>query len=149
MTGDPSERFTDEEWALLTDTPMVAGMLVATAGRLGNIRAILAVIGEYAATRERLASPLLAAIVDGPRGDVRARVGRRKALPQKAPPVLRAGIDVLARKASVDEREEFTRFVLAVAEAAARVGGDRRKTALSDVQAILSGAGRPSRSRAQ
>ncbi len=149
MTGDPRERFSDEEWALLTDTPMVAGMLVATTGRLGNIRAILAVIGEYAAARERMPGPLLAAILDGPRGDVRARVGRRKALPQKAPPVLRAGMDLLARKASDDEREEFVRFVLAVAEAAARVGGDRRKTALSDVQAILSGAGRSSRSRVQ
>ena len=145
MIGDPRERFSEEEWSLLTDTPMVAGMLVATAGRLGNIRAILAVIGEYAAARERLPGPLLAAILDGPRGDVRARVGRRKALPQKAPPVLRAGMDVLTRKASDDEREEFTRFVLAVAEAAARVGGDRREKTLCDVAAILSGAGPASR----
>ncbi len=139
MTDEARERFTDEEWALVIETPMVAGMLVATAGRLGNIRAILAVIGEYAATRERLPGPLLAAILDSPRPDVRARVGRRKTLPQKGPPVLRAGVDLVARKASNEEREEFTRFVLAVAEAAARVGGDKRKTALGDVAAILAG----------
>ncbi len=145
MTGDPRERFTDDEWALLTGTPMVAGMLVATAGRLGSIRAILAVIGEYAAARERLPGPLLAAILDGPKGNVRARVGRRKALPQKAPPVLHAGLDLLARKASDDEREEFTRFVLAVAEAAARVGGDRREKALGEVAAIFADAGRATR----
>jgi hypothetical protein len=141
MTGDPRERFTDEEWAFLTDAPMVAGMLVATAGRLGNVRAIFAVIGEYAATRERLPGPLLAAILDRPRPDVRARVGRRKTLPQKGPPVLRAGIDLLARKASDDEREEYTRFVLALAEAAARVGGDQRQAALRNVAAILSAGG--------
>lgn len=139
MTGHPRDRFTDEEWALLTDMPMIAGMLVATAGRVGNLRAMLAVIGEYAAARERFPGPLLAAILDGPRGNVRARVGRRKALPRKAPPALRAGMDLLARKASDEEREEFTRFVLAVAGAASRVGGDRRVEAVDSIAAILSG----------
>lgn len=137
MSGDPRERFTDEEWALLRDMPLVAAMLVATASRLGNIRATFAVIGEYAATRERLPGPLVAAVVDGPAPDVRARVGRRKTLARDGPPALRGGVDLLARKASDEEREEFTRFVLAVATAAARVGGERRQAALREVAAVL------------
>ena len=141
--GAPRERFTDEEWALLTDTPMVAAMVVSTAGRRGTIRATFAVVSEYAATRERHPGPLLAAILDAPASDVRARVGTRKALPREGPPVLRAGVVLLTRKASDEEREDLTSFVLAVAAAAACVGGERRQAALDEVAATLQDVRRP------
>ena len=61
--------------------------------------------------------------------------------------MLRAGVDLLTRKASDEEREELTSFVLAVAAAAARVGGERRQAALDEVAAILQDVRRPGRPR--
>ena len=133
------ERFTDCEWALLTDAPLLAGMRVLAAGRRGSVRGTFAVLGEYAAVCERGAGALVTAILAGPAPDVRARVRRRRELARAAAPTLREAMDVLARNACDEEREDYVRFVLDVAHAAARVGGERRQRALDEVIATVSG----------
>jgi hypothetical protein len=133
------ERFTDSEWALLTDAPLLTGMMVLAAGRRGSVRGTFEVIGEYAAVRERGAGALVPAILVGPAPNIRARVRRRRQLAGAAAPALREAMDILARKASDGEREDYVRFVLDVARAAARVGGEQRQRTLGGVIAIVSG----------
>jgi len=113
--------FNAEEWARLVEAPLLAGMRVVTASRGGKIRETVAMAKTYAKAREGQGeSELLDDLVASPPaidparplegGDVAAASAER----------LREAVGLLESKASPEEVEAYKRFVVAVAEAAAK-----------------------------
>jgi len=144
--------FNADEWTTVVEAPVLAGLRVVAAGRGGSIRESLAVAKVYAAARQNQGdSELLDALVASPPnvdtqqlrsggGDITSLSGER----------LHEGLRILGEKATPDEAEEYKRFVMEVAEAAARahkeggfigIGGKEvsaeEQAALDDLQAIL------------
>jgi hypothetical protein len=146
--------FNADEWSTVVEAPMLAGMRVVTAHRGGTIRESMAVAKVYAEARQRQGeSELLDALVSSPPavnpqglqggGDV-ASIGDAR---------LRESLRILNEKASPTEVEEYKRFVVEVAQAAAEahkeggfigIGGrqisDEEQAALDDIRETLNAA---------
>jgi hypothetical protein len=143
--------FNADEWSTLVEGPVLAGMRVITADRGGTIRESLAMGQVYAQARKGHGeSPLLDELVssapalDSERlratGDVGAASIER----------LREALRILEQKASPEEVEAYKRFVVNVAEAAAKahkeggfigIGGkqvsESEQAALDEIAATL------------
>jgi hypothetical protein len=143
--------FNAEEWTTVVEGPVLAGMRVVAAHRGGTIRESIAVAKVYGAAREAQGeSELLDALVSSPPavdaqqvragGDIGTVSGER----------LRDALRILREKGTPEEVEQFKRFVMEVAEAAAKahkeggfigIGGKQvsaeEQAALDDIQAIL------------
>jgi len=143
--------FNAEEWSTVVEGPLLAGLRVVAADRGGTIRESLAMGRVYTAARERHGeSELLDELVSSPpamdperlraSGDVRAAAQER----------LRDALEILSRKGSPEDVEAYGRFVLSVAEAAARahkeggfvgIGGkdvsESEQAALDEIAATL------------
>jgi hypothetical protein len=145
--------FNAEEWTTVVEAPVLAGMRVVAAGRGGTIRESLAVAKVYAAARQAQGdSALLDALVATPPA-VDAQQLRQGGgdLATVSDQRLREALRILAEKATPEEVEEYKRFVVEVAEAAAKahkeggfigIGGKEispeEQAALDDIQRILS-----------
>jgi hypothetical protein len=148
--------FNAEEWSTVVEGPLLAGLRVVTADRGGTLRESLAMGRVYTEARQRHGeSELLDELVSSPpamdpqrlraSGDVRAASAER----------LRDALGILGEKASPEDVEAYKRFVLSVAEAAARahkeggfvgIGGkdvsESEQAALDEIAATLgTGAG--------
>ena len=139
MTGKAN--FTDNEWALVLEGPPSAGMIVLTAQRGGTIREMIAMGKAYAEARQQHGeSELLDEIVAAKPEVDHTRYHSVEELKQHGLQHLRDALELLNRKATPDEVEDYKRFVLTLAEKVAnahREGGaevsDAERTAIEEI----------------
>ncbi len=143
--------FNADEWSTIAEGPLLAGMRVVTAARGGTIRESIAMGQTYAKARqEEGGSELLDDLVSAPPTVDPNRAREAGDLARASSERLREALGLLEQKASPDEADAYKRFVLAVAEAAARahkeggfmgVGGkqvsDEEEAALNEIAATL------------
>jgi hypothetical protein len=115
MTGKAD--FSPQEWTTVLEGPPSAGVMVATAARGGTFRESIAMGKAYAEARQQHgASELLDEIV-GARPEIDHTHFRSAGeLRQHSLQHLRDAIEVLQRKATPDEVEDYRRFVLTLAD---------------------------------
>jgi hypothetical protein len=143
--------FNAEEWSTVVEGPLLAGMRVITADRGGTIRESLAMGQVYAQARRRHGeSELLDDLVSSPPALDQERLRAAGDVGGASTERLREALEILEQKASPDELEAYKRFVVGVAEAAAKahkeggfigIGGkqvsESEQAALDEVQATL------------
>ena len=131
--------FSPSEWQLVLEGPPAAGLLVITASHGGTFRETIAMSKAYAEARaEHGDSELLDEIVaEKPRIERGGTVHSPEELRDQGLGCLNDATALLEQKATVEERDDYRRFVLAVANkvaAAHREGGKRVSPA--EAQAI-------------
>jgi hypothetical protein len=108
--------FSPSEWQLVLEGPPTAGLLVITASHGGMFRESIAMSKAYAEARAQHGeSELLDEIVaERPRME-RGKVHNPEELRDQGIDCLRDVTTLLGHKASVEERDDYRRFVLTVA----------------------------------
>jgi hypothetical protein len=117
MTG--KRDFNAEEWETLVRAPALTALRVITADRGGKIRESLSLGRAYDEARQRGGSELLEAIVSSPPSLDPSATRTPEQLAEQADQALREAIDLLERKATPEEVEDYRRFVLGVADTVA------------------------------
>ena len=111
MTGKAD--FTEEEWKVVLEAPPSAGMIVVTAGRGGTIRETFAIAKAYTEARQQHGeSELLDEIVAAKPAIDHSRYHSYDELKQHGLQRLRDAVELLSRKATPDELDDYRRFVL-------------------------------------
>src|SRR5947209_3151716 len=109
--------FTEQEWDAVLEGPPSAGMLIVTASKGGTFRETFAIGKAYAEARQQHgASELLDEIVAAKPEVDHTRYHSVEELKQHALQHVRDAIEVLQRKATPQEVEDYRKFVLALAE---------------------------------
>jgi hypothetical protein len=144
--------FNAEEWSVVVEGPLYAGMRVISAERGGTLRESLALGRVYKAAREEQGkSELLDELVKSPPSVDPSRVREEGAdVATVATERLRAAMAILEAKTTPEELDAYKRFVMTVAQAAASahkeggflgIGGkevsDAENRALDEVSAAL------------
>lgn len=140
--------FTKDEWDAVLEGPPSAGMIVVTAQRGGTIRETIAMAKAYSdARRQHGASELLDEIVAAKPEIDHHRYRSFDELEQHGLQHLRDAVEVLDRKATPDEVEEYRRFVLTLANQVAnahREGGgsvgEAEQSALDEIARTVGAA---------
>lgn len=146
--------FNAEEWSTIVEAPVLAGLRVVASDRGGTIRESVAVARVYSAAREQQGqSELLDEIVASPPAVDSERVKSAGDPATAASQRLSEALRILEEKATPDEVEAYKKFVLSVAEAAARahkeggfigIGGkevsEKEQAALDQISAELATA---------
>ena len=143
MTGRAD--FTEEEWELVLEGPPSAGMIVVTAQRGGTFRESIAMAKAYVeARRQHGESELLDEIVAAKPERDHTRYHSVEELRQHGLQHLRDAAQVLERKATPEEVEDYRRFVLTLAGRVAnahREGGemvsDAERATIEEISASL------------
>ena len=121
--------FTEDEWQLVAEGPVTAGMIVSTAQSGGTFRETFALSKAYAEARQAHGqSELLDAIVSDKPAFDRHRYHSPEDLRGLGLPRLHEAVALLEQKATADEVESYRGFVVALAEkvaAAHEEGGQR------------------------
>ena len=142
MTGKAD--FTEEEWDLLREGPAAAGMMVVTADRGGTLRETFAMAKAYGEARKQhgeseLLDELVAA---GPKRG--ARYHSTEELTAQGQQRLREAADLLTRKATSNELEDYRAFVVTLATKVAEAHrehdqqvSEREQAAISEIEASL------------
>jgi hypothetical protein len=137
--------FTPEEWHLLLEAPVTAGMIVVSAASGGTFRETFALARAYAeAHEEHEEGGLLGEILaEKPKFD-RHRFASTEELQEKGPQEVADAAALLRAKATPDELAAYQSFVLAVASrvaAAHKEHGEQvsapEQVALDEVRARL------------
>src|SRR5438105_9578152 len=142
--------FTQEEWDLILEGPPSAGIIVVTAQRGGTFRESFAIGRAYVDARQQHGdSELLDEIVAARPERDHTRYHSVEELKQAGLQHLRDAVELLERKASAEEVEDYRRFVLTLADRVAnahREGGeavsDAERTAIEEISASLGNADR-------
>src|SRR5947207_863653 len=123
MTGKAD--FSPQEWTAVLEGPPSAGVMVATAARGGTFRESIAMGKAYAEARQQHgASELLDEIV-GARPEIdHTHFRSAEELREHSLQHLRDAVEVIRRKATPEELEDYRRFVLTLAE---KVAGAHRE----------------------
>ena len=138
--------FSPSEWQLVLEGPPAAGLLVITASHGGTFRETMAMSKAYAEARaEHGDSELLDEIVaEKPRIERGGQVHNPEELRDQALGCLTDATALLGDKATVEERDDYRRFVVTVASkvaAAHREGGKQvspaEEQAIQDVTTAL------------
>jgi hypothetical protein len=138
--------FSPSEWQLVLEGPPTAGLLVITASHGGTIRETFAMSKAYAEARAQHGeSELLDEIVaERPRLEHGGHVHTPEELRDQSLDGLRDVTTLLADKVTAEERDDYRRFVLAVANkvaAAHREGGQQvspaEEQAIQDITTAL------------
>jgi hypothetical protein len=109
--------FTEQEWDAVLEGPPSAGLIVVTASKGGTFRETFAIGKAYAEARQQHgASELLDEIVSAKPEIDHTRYHSIEELKQHALQHVRDAIEVLQRKATPQEVEDYRKFVLALAE---------------------------------
>jgi hypothetical protein len=120
--------FTPEEWQVVLEGPPSAGMIVVTAQRGGTFRETIAMAKAYVEARKQHGeSELLDEIVSAKPEIDHTRYHSAEELKENGLQHLRDAVEVLTRKATPRELEDYKRFVLNLADKVAsahREGGD-------------------------
>ena len=141
--------FSPSEWQLVLEGPPTAGLLVITASRGGMFRETMAMSRAYVEARAQHGeSELLDEIVaEKPRTE-RGKVHNPEELRDQGLDCLRDVTALLEHKATVEERDDYRRFVLTVADkvaAAHREGGKQispaEEQAIQDITTALGTSG--------
>ena len=143
MTGKAD--FSPDEWELVQEGPPAAGLIVVTAERGGTLRETFSMAKAYVEARQQHgASELLDEIVSAKPEVDRARHASFDQLKEYGLRRLREAVEVLERKATPEEVEDYRRFVLTLAErvaAAHKEGGqpvsDAERAAVDEIAAAL------------
>jgi hypothetical protein len=143
MTGKAD--FTEEEWKLVLEGPPSAGMIVVTAQRGGSFRETVAMAKAYAEARQQHGqSELLDEIASAKPEIDHTRYGSVDELRHHGLQHLKDAVTLLGQKATPDEVEAYTRFVLSLADRVAsahREGGvavsDAERTAIEQIAAAI------------
>ena len=122
--------FSPSEWQLVLEGPPTAGLLVITASRGGTWRETFAMSKAYVEARSQHGeSELLDELVaDKPRMERGGQVHNPEELSDQGLDLLNNVTALLSDKATVEERDDYRRFVLTVANkvaAAHREGGEQ------------------------
>jgi hypothetical protein len=131
--------FSPSEWELVREGPPAAGLLVITASHGGMWRETIAMSKAYVEARaEHGDSELLDEIVaEKPRMERGGKVHNPEELRDQALDCLSEATTLLEHKATVEERDDYRRFVLTVANKVAeahREGG--KQVSPAEAQAI-------------
>jgi hypothetical protein len=141
--------FSPSEWQLVLEGPPAAGLLVITASHGGTFRETMALSKAYVEARAQHGeSELLDEIVaEKPRME-RGKVHNPEELRDQGLDCLRDVTTLLEHKATVEERDDYRRFVLIVADkvaAAHREGGKEvspaEEQAIQDITTALGTGG--------
>ena len=143
MTGKAD--FSPDEWELVQEGPPAAGLIVVTAERGGTLRETFSMAKAYVEARQQHgASELLDEIVSAKPEVDRTRHASFEQLKEYGLRRLREAVEVLERKATPEEVDDYRRFVLTLAErvaAAHKEGGqpvsDAERAALDEIAAAL------------
>jgi len=144
MTGKAA--FTEEEWDLLREAPVTAGLLVVTADGGGTFRETYALAKAFAdARKQHGASEFLDELVAaGPKRGSRAH--STDELHQEGLAELRNAAALLQSKATPEEVASYRAFVLELAQRVAEAhkeGGqkvsEREQAVLAEIESTLSG----------
>ena len=146
MTGKAD--FTEEEWKVVLEGPPSAGMIVLTAQRGGTIRESVALARAYVEARQQHGeSQLLDEIVAAKPQMDHTRYHSVEELKQHGLQHLREAVELLERKATADELEDYRRFVLTLANRVAsahREGGtsvsEAEQAAIDEISTTLAKA---------
>ena len=146
MTGKAD--FTEEEWKVVLEGPPSAGMIVLTAQRGGTIRESVALARSYVEARQQHGeSQLLDEIVAAKPQMEHTRYHSVEELKQHGLQHLREAVELLERKATADELEDYRRFVLTLANKVAsahREGGtsvsEAEQAAIDEISTTLAKA---------
>jgi hypothetical protein len=145
MTGKAD--FTPEEWHVVLEGPPSAGLIVVTAQRGGSIRESVAIARSYAEARQQHGeSQLLDEIVAAKPEVDHTRYHSVDELKEHGLQHIRDAVELLERKATADELEDYRRFVLALADRVAnahREGGvsvsPAEQAAIEEITTALGG----------
>ena len=137
--------FTPDEWKLILEAPPSAGMIVLTAQRGGSFRESFAMAKAYVKARKHHGeSELLDEIVAAKPEHDRTRHHSAEELKQAGLAHLRDAIALLEQKATLEEVEDYRRFVLTLADKVAnahREGGqsvsDAERAAIQEIADAL------------
>ena len=148
MTGKAD--FTQEEWQLIREAPPSAGLIVVTAQRGGTFRESIAMGRAYVEARQQHGeSELLDEIVAARPERDHTRYHSVEEVKQHGLQHLRDAIELLERKATPEEVEDYRRFVLALADKVAnahREGGEQvsaaEQAAIDEISASLGSTSR-------
>jgi 2-succinyl-5-enolpyruvyl-6-hydroxy-3-cyclohexene-1-carboxylate synthase len=115
MTGKSD--FTQQEWELVLEGPPTAGMIVVTAQRGGTIRETLAIAKAYLEARQQHGESELLDEIAAAKPEVdHTRYHSVEELKQHGLQHLREAVELLERKATANEVEDYRRFVLTLAD---------------------------------
>src|SRR4051794_35336966 len=113
--------FNAEEWSTILEGPATAGLIVVSAEKGGSIREAIGIAKAYAAAAKETEGPgLLKEIVSAKPEVDRERYKTAEALRTEGIEAVQEAVQVLEGKAQPDEVEAYKRFILKVAETAAR-----------------------------
>ena len=132
MTGKAD--FTADEWATVLEGPPSAGLMVATAARGGTFREAFAIGKAYVEARQRHGASQLLDEIAGAKPEIdHTRYGSPEEVKEHSLQHLRDAIELLERKATPQEVDDYRRFVLTLAQ---EVAGAHREhgTAVSDAE---------------
>ena len=119
MTGKAD--FTEQEWETVLEAPPSAGVIVLTAQRGGTFRESIAMGRAYVEARQQHGeSELLDEIVAARPERDRTRYHSVEELKQHGLQHLRDAVELLERKATLEEVEDYRRFVLGLADKVAK-----------------------------
>ena len=153
MTGEAD--FTSEEWDLLLVAPSTAGMIVITAERGGQFRESISMAKAYAeARKEHGDSQLLDELVSAKPKVDSERFRSAQERKQHGLQLLHEAAELLDRKATRQETDEYKAFVNGLAKGAADASkagflglrgkrvSDAERSAIEDIAYALDSGGR-------
>ena len=137
--------FTPQEWQVVLEGPPSAGMIVVTAQRGGTFRETIAMAKAYVEARKQHGeSELLDEIVSAKPEMDHTRYHSVEELKQNGLQHLRHAVELLERKATPEELQDYRRFVLTLADKVAtahREGGESvslaEEAAIKEIASIL------------
>jgi hypothetical protein len=130
--------FTEDEWKLVSEGPVTAGMIVSTAQAGGTFRETFALSKAYVEAREAHGeSELLDEIVSAKPAFDRHRYHSPQELHDQGLQLLHDAVALIGQKATPEEVESYRGFVVSLAE---RVAGaheeDGQKVGPAEAQAL-------------
>jgi hypothetical protein len=119
--------FTPEEWRLVLEGPPSAGLIVITAQRGGTVRETISMARAYAEARAQHGQSELLDEIAAAKPEIdHTRYGSPEELRVHLLEHLRDAAALLEGKAQPQELDEYRRFVVNLAERAARAHGEGR-----------------------
>jgi hypothetical protein len=128
--------FTEEEWNVVREGPPAAGMMVITAQEGGSFRESWALAKTYAEARKRHGESELLDELVSEKPDVK-RYHSAEELEQRGLDGIREAVDLLGRKATPEEVDDYRRFVLDVAQRVAQAHEEEGEPITSAEQAAI------------
>ncbi len=147
--------FNAEEWSQVTEAPPLAGMIVITAQRGGTLRESISLGKAYAEARqEHGQNDLLDALVSEQPQIEPQRYQSQEDLRQQGIGRIREAVELLEQKATPEEVDAYTQFIVNLAERAAHahksggflgIGGEEvsesEQGAIDEIRAALDSPG--------